>query len=159
MKRIEQFSVDIDKFSKRMIKRVMEAQQVACQKICDDIKSGAPVNTGAYKNSIKTSKTYVQGKKIVTRIYSNMTLYSDTNNTWNGVPLAAIIEHGTRPHFIRPHKPDGWLHWTDEDGEHFARWVWHPGTVANPHWSNALLRNQEYYKKTIRKAVGKRWIH
>ena len=159
MKRLEQFSVDISKFNKRMIRDVMTAQQEACQKICKDIKSGAPVDTGAYKDSIRVTKTYLQGKRIVTRIYSNLTLYSDTNNTWNGVPLASIIEHGTRPHFIYPHKPNGVLRWEDEDGVHFARWVWHPGTIANPHWSNALLRNREYYRKKIRKAIGKRWIH
>ena len=160
MKRIEQFNIDIDKFSRRMIKRVTEAQQTACQKICKDIKSGAPVDTGRYRDSIKCSKTFRIGNKIVTRIYSNLTLYSDTNNTWNGVPLAAIIEHGTAPHFIKPHKPNGVLRWEDEDGVvHFAKWVWHPGTVANPHWSKAILRNNEYYRRTIRKAIGKRWIH
>lgn len=160
MKKIEQFGVDIDKFSNNMIKRVMEAQQTACEKICKDIKRGAPVDTGAYRDSIKVSKTYRVGNQIVTRIYSNLVLYSDTNNTWWGVPLASIIEHGTKPHFIQPHKPNGVLRWEDSDGNvHFAKFVWHPGTVANPHWSNAVLRNREYYRKTIRKAIGKRWIH
>ncbi len=157
MKRIEQFSTDITKMSNRMIKRVMEAQQTACQKICEDIKAGAPVKTGQYRDSIKVTKTYILNNRIVTRIYSNLVLKDDTNLTWWGVPLARIIEHGTKPHFITPHKPNGVLRWEDENGVvHFAKWVWHPGTVANPHWSNAIQRNKAYYHKMIRKAVGKR---
>ena len=160
MKRMEQFQVDIEKFSNNMIKRVAEAQQTACQKICKDIKKGAPVKTGNYRDSIQVTKTYIVNNRMVTRIYSNVVLYSDTNNTWWGVPLRRIIEYGTKPHFIKPHKPNGVLRWEDDDGTvHFAKYVWHPGTVANPHWSNAILRNREYYRKTIRKAIGKRWIH
>lgn len=154
MKRIAQFNRDIRKMSNRVIKRVMEAQQTACQKICEDIKRGAPVDTGAYRDSIKVSKTYINQGKIITRIYSNMVLGGD-NPTWQNFPLAKIIEHGTKPHWITPRNPEGVLRWEDDDGVHFAKYVWHPGTIANPHWSNAIVRNNDYYKRQIRKAIGK----
>lgn len=157
MRKVSQFNTDIRKMSNRVIKRVTEAQQEACQKICEDIKRGAPVNTGAYRDSIKVSKTYINQGKISTRIYSTMTLGQryGGNPTWDSVPLAYIIEHGTKPHFITPREPDGVLRWEDEDGVHFAKWVWHTGTIAVPHWSNAIIRSRDYYARMIRKAIGK----
>lgn len=155
MRRTQRFAIDIRELSNRKVKKVMEAQQRACQKICKDIQKSAPVNTGAYRDSIKVSKTFIHYNRIVTNIFSNLTLGGD-NPTWQKFPLALIIEHGTKPHFITPKTPEGVLRWEDENGVHFAKLVWHPGTVANPHWEKALNRNREYYNKMIRKATGRR---
>lgn len=155
-RKIEQFNIYLQELSKKAEKRIMEAQQKACQKICKDIQRGAPVRTGAYRDSIKVSNTFRLSERIFTRIYSNMTLGGD-NPKWQNVPLATIIENGTKPHFITPRNPEGVLRWEDDDGTvHYAKWVWHPGTVANPHWSRALMRNKDYYRRMIRKAYGKR---
>lgn len=161
MRRIEQLSIDLQTWSNTRKKRVMQAQQEAGQKICEDIKKGAPVDTGAYRDSIKVSKTYINHGQIVTRIYSNMTLGSaNKSNTptlpqWENVAFAKIIESGTVPHFIYPRDPEGLLRWEDEDGVHYAKYVHHPGTAPNPHWTTAILRNRPYYRRKIRKALGK----
>ena len=152
MRRIEQFNKDIRKYSNRVKKRVIVAQQEACQKITKDIRRGAPVRTGAYRDSIKVSETYVLRGRVITRIYSTMTLGGD-NPTWQKYPLARIIENGTKPHYITPRNPEGVLRWEDENGVHYAKWVWHPGTIANPHWQRALLWNRDYYRKKINKAI------
>lgn len=130
----------------------MVAQQEACQKICRDIKRGAPVRTGAYRDSIKVTKTYQLHNRVITRIYSTMVLGGD-NPTWQKYPLALIIENGTKPHYITPRNPEGVLRWEDDEGVHYAKWVWHPGTTANPHWSRAISRNQDYYRRKINKAI------
>ena len=160
MKLVEQFNADINKMSERIINKVMSAQQEAGQKICKDIKIGAPIKSGSYRDSINVSETKLNGTRITTTIYSTMTLgqraSGEINSKWDRVPLAVIIEHGTKPHFITPKKPDGILRWKDDDGiVHYAKWVWHPGTIANPHWSNALVRNRSYYSRMIRKALRK----
>lgn len=161
MRLIEQHNKNLLKFSNQQKKRVAKAQQEACQKICKDIKRLAPVDTGAYRDSIKVSETTVTGNTtIMTSIYSKMTLGSaNTSNTptlpqWEDVPLALIIESGTKPHFITPRNPNGVLRWEDDDGNvHFAKWVWHTGTTPNPHWTKVVMRTKEYYKKMINKAI------
>lgn len=154
MKRIDQINATFIKLTDRTIKRVAEAQQEARQKICEDIKAGANVDTGAYRDSIKVAGTVIDGTQVYTDIYSRLTLGGD-NPTWQNVPLARIIENGTIPHFIEPRNPNGVLRWEDENGVHYAKWVFHPGTTANPHWSTALLKNRRYYRNMIRKAVLK----
>jgi hypothetical protein len=53
--------------------------------------------------------------------------------TPDGKPYPLYVEYGTRPHVIRPKRPDGTLHWVGNDGmSHFAKQVHHPGTRAQP---------------------------
>lgn len=151
----KQFTIRVRELSGRQIKNAMLAQQEVRNKICKDIKKGAPVDTGTYRDSIQVSSTKYENNRITTSIFSNLTLGGD-NPTWQNIPLALIIEHGTKPHFITPRTPEGVLRWEDENGVHFAKWVWHPGTRANPHWEKAFNRNREYYKRKIRKALGRR---
>ena len=138
----------------------MAAQQAACQKICKDIKRLAPVDTGAYRDDIRVSPTESNGDTISTSIFSTMTLGNinksgnPTLPQWQDVPLALIIETGTQPHFITPRKPDGVLRWEDDDGTvHYAKWVLHPGTKPNPHWTKVVTRTRDYYNKKINKAI------
>lgn len=58
--------------------------------------------------------------------------------TPQGEPLGLFMEVGTRPHVIRPKKPDGWLRWVSGGKVHFAKVVHHPGTSAQPHLRPAL---------------------
>ena len=46
------------------------------------------------------------------------------------MPYAKFVIGGTRPHPIRPKNAQA-LHWVAEDGDHFSRFVNHPGTKAN----------------------------
>lgn len=160
MRLIDNFERDLQKAYNNWVSNLMEAQQEACQKICEDIKEQAPVDTGEYKESIKVSETVRLGNIIRTEIYSGYTL-DDANKSdtptlpeWANVPLAVLIESGTRPHIITPRDPMGKLRWEDEDGIHFAKLVHHTGTAPNPHWTRAIMENQAYYRKKMRKA---RW--
>lgn len=59
--------------------------------------------------------------------------------TVHGAPYGLFVEVGTRPHVIRPKRPNGWLRWVGSDGRvHFAKVVHHPGTSAQPHLRPAL---------------------
>lgn len=161
MRPLEKFQQDLKKLYQREVESLMKAQQEACQKICEDIKAGAPVDTGEYKDSIKVSETVRIGDIIRTVIYSDYTL-GDANKSdtptlpeWEDFPLAQLIENGSAPHIITPREPDGTLRWFDDDGNiHFAKLVHHTGTAPNPHWQIAIMANQAYYRRVLRKA---RW--
>lgn len=164
MKRTELFQKNLIKFSNQQKKRVAQAQQKACQKICKDIKRLAPVDTGAYRDDIRVSDTETSNNggttSIKTSIFSTMTLgninHSNTPTLpqWENVPLALIIETGTQPHFITPRNPDGLLRWEDDDGNvHYAKWVLHPGTQPNPHWTKVVTRTRDYYRRMINKTI------
>jgi hypothetical protein len=53
------------------------------------------------------------------------------------VPYAGFVTGGTRPHPITVRNARA-LHWTDDDGDHFAVTVNHPGTKANKFPERAL---------------------
>ena len=56
-------------------------------------------------------------------------------------PVAAFIEHGTRPHTIAARNARA-LRFNTSGGVVFARSVQHPGTKPNPVLGNALERSQ-----------------
>lgn len=161
MKYSEHFTFQFKRLSESRLKKVITAQKNACQQICEDVKQGAPVRTGAYRDSIKTTDPKVtvltEGKnlqrtRIVTDIYSDCVLVTD-NPKWNGFPLARIIEYGTSSHFIFPRNAHV-LRWEDENGVHFAKYVHHPGTAPVPHWKIAMWKNKETYTTAIRRALN-----
>ncbi len=161
MKFSEHFTVSFRRLSDSRLQKVVKAQQTACQDICEDIKKGANVKTGAYRDSIRVSSPEVtvltntknlQTTRIKTEIFSNCVLRTD-NPKWDGFPLAKIIEYGTSQHFIYPRHAQV-LRWEDETGVHYARYVHHPGTTPNPHWKIAMWKNKDSYATAIRRALN-----
>lgn len=64
----------------------------------------------------------------------------NTAKTADGRPLAPIIEHGSRPHVIRPKKAGGMLVFEIKGETVFAREVNHPGTKPYRIMETALRR-------------------
>ena len=61
--------------------------------------------------------------------------------TPDGAFYGQFVREGTRPHVIRPRRPDGVLRFTAGSGEIvFTREVHHPGTAPNPYHRRALAQ-------------------
>ncbi len=78
-------------------------------KIVKEAKMRCPVDTGRLRSSITTKVT----NDFKVKVGSN-------------VSYAPMIEFGTEPHVIEPDTAEA-LNWEDEEGEHFAKKVNHPG--------------------------------
>lgn len=75
----------------------------------------------------------------------------------NAVPYALVLEHGSRPHLIRPRRAKtlSWLRVRgDEKTRVFARRVWHPGTRGY----RILARAMERGRRALDKRSFKRFL-
>lgn len=88
----------------------------AANEFLQTIRFLAPRDTGKYANSWA-----------ITKVESNYVEVSTPKGK-----LAVFLEYGTAPHPIFPKRKKA-LHWVDQDGEHFALYVRHPGTHPAPH--------------------------
>lgn len=149
MKNIESLSVDISKYGNRVIDNLIKAQRDTAKDLYKDVRLSAPVNTGAYRDSIKQSDTSFDGNTIRTSVYTDATVTDSLGREYN---LGKLIEYGTRPHLIEPVKAQV-LKFTIDGQTIFASHVFHPGTVANPHFQVSLQKNVPLYHFNIRKAI------
>ena len=149
MKSIASLSVDISKYGERVIDNLIKAQRETAKDLLKDVKLSAPVNTGAYRDSIQMSETTYDGSHIRTSVYTDATVMDSLGRTYN---LGELIELGTRPHLIEPVKKQV-LKFTIDGKTIFASHVFHPGTVANPHFQLSLQKNIPLYHFNIRKAL------
>lgn len=150
MKNIASLSVDISKYGDRVIDNLIKAQSNTAYVIQQDAKFYCEdMGTGAYADSIQISETEYDGATITTKVYSDATVSDLRGNTYS---LGELIENGTRPHLIEPLQAQA-LHFTKGGKDIFAKYVFHPGTVAQPHLIPALQKNIALYKSNIRKAL------
>ena len=149
MKSISSLGNDISNYGERVIENLINAQSNTAYVIQQEVKFFAPQNTGEYRKSIKLGKTEYSGDNIKTKVYTDATVTDSKGNEYN---LGELIEHGTRPHLIEPVKAQA-LHFTKGGEDVFAKYVFHPGMVAQPHFSIALQKNIALYKSNIRKAL------
>ena len=149
MKNIESLSVDISNYGEKAIINLIEAQRNTAKDILEDVKSLAPVNTGAYKESIKMESPFYENNIIKTSIYTDAIVSDSLGREYN---LGELIEHGTRPHDIEPTTKQT-LVFTINGETIFAKHVFHPGTVANPHFQLSLQKNVPLYRENISKAL------
>lgn len=149
MKNIASLSVDISKFGDRVIDNLIKAQSNTAYVVQQDAKFLAPVDSGAYRDSIELGETTYDGNVIRTSVYTDATVSDFFGNTYN---LGKLLEEGTRPHKIEPVRANV-LHFKKGGEDVFAKYVFHPGTVAQPHLLPALNRNIALYKANIRKAI------
>lgn len=149
MKNIESLSVDISKYGERVIDNLIKAQRDTAKDLLKDVKLSAPVNTGAYRDSIQMSETTYDGEYIRTSVYTDATVMDSVGREYN---LGELIEYGTRPHLIEPVRKQV-LKFTIDGQTIFASHVFHPGTVANPHFKLSLQKNIPLYRFNIRKAL------
>lgn len=150
MKNIASLSVDISKYGEKVIDNLIKAQSDTAYVIQQDAKFYAEsMGTGAYAESIQLGETTYDGNTIRTSVYTDATVSDSRGNEYN---LGALIEYGTRPHLIEPVNAQA-LHFTKGGEDVFAKYVFHPGTVAQPHFIPALQKNIALYKSNIRKAL------
>ena len=149
MKNIESLSIDISKYGEKAVINLIEAQRNTAKDILEDVKASAPVNTGAYKESINVSETLYENNIIKTSIYTDAIVSDSLGREYN---LGELIEHGTRPHDIEPATKQT-LVFTINGETIFAKHVFHPGTIANPHFQLSLQKNVPLYHNNISKAL------
>ena len=150
MKSIARLEIDLSKFGERVIENVKKAQSDTAYVIQQDAKFFAPVDTGTYRESIELGETTYENGTIKTQIYTHAIVTSELGGEYN---LGRLLEEGTSPHDIYPVNKT-MLSWQNANGEwRYARYVHHPGTVAQPHFLPALQKNVYLYKSNINKAV------
>lgn len=156
MRSIDQLSKSILDWGNLVEERLIKAQQETAQKICEDVKSMAPIRSGRYSSSIKVSETVFQDNKYRTMIYTDLLVGGD-NPRWQNVPLGALLEWGTGIQGATTNTyPHGYGYrltpWCYYD-EYLHQYVTTDGMIARPHFSPALFQNKNYYNKKIREAI------
>ncbi len=90
----------------------------------------APKETGRYAASIQMTEVERNGNEL------SITIFTDLDSGWNGVPLAEFLEHGTGIF-----REDGsgrqtpWVYYN----ERWQRFVFTRGQKPQPHWSPAYF--------------------
>lgn len=123
------------------------------EKVRDDIRALAPIDTGEYQSSINLSETVHNGNKHTIKIYT------DLNSGWNNVPLGCLLEWGTGTNgelsntyeHGYPYRQTPWVYFN----ERYNRWVFTHGNVAHPHFIPGLYSNIYTFEQSILKGVTK----
>lgn len=138
---------------KEAISKLINAQRETAEQIETDVKNSAPVGTGAYRDSIKVSETYLDRDTISTKITTNLVV-GPAKSTGKSYLLGQLLEHGTSHHAI----PNA-FGWGDIFGYNSFMYqatlnpYWHPGFTAMPHFQPALNKNKKLYRDNIGKAL------
>lgn len=137
-----QFTAKLDKFTNKVIENVKQAQMNTAFDIQQDMYNNAPVNTGAYRESIMVYEQQVSPDSISVEIGTDYKVQAKDGSTYL---LGYLLESGTRPHAIPNAFGFGENFGTEPD--------FHPGTLAQPHILPALNKNVRNYKDRIRNAI------
>lgn len=90
----------------------------------------APKDTGKYAASIQMTEVERNGNEL------SITIFTDLDSGWHGVPLAEFLEHGTgifREDGTGRQTP--WVYYN----ERWQRFVFTRGQKPQPHWSPAYF--------------------
>lgn len=155
---INQYSKRLLAFGEKARDRVAKAQHEFAEMICEEVKALAPVDTGAYRNSIVVSSTEWQGNSCSTRVYSDMLVGGDSEK-WKDVPLGCFLEWGTgsvgastnTQNHGYPYRMTPWTYYN----KRYGRWITTRGMVARPHFLPPMMLHKKEYSKKMRKAVWK----
>jgi len=172
MKTINELARSLEEKANKFVdEKVEKALQKTAQNIYDDVVSFAPGN-GRYKESIKIYPIEKDNKKMSVFIGSDLmvgpTKWGPTTDPWlgggysNNAPagtrynLGYLLEHGTYEHAI-PNAFGLGFYWsfTSKNGTFHKGTLdenWHPGTLAQPHYSIALEKNKKLFKDNIKLA-------
>jgi len=94
------------------------------------IVNTAPRDTGRYAESIQITDVERHGNEL------SITIFTDLDSGWHGVPLAEFLEHGTgifREDGTGRQTP--WVYYN----ERWQRFVFTRGQKPQPHWSPAYF--------------------
>lgn len=164
MKNIQELSIDLSKFSKKLEDRLIKAQEKTAKKIKKDVIKNLNVSGGKYLNSIQTSDTKYEQGTIKTQIYTDL-------KSKDGYVIGRMIENGTGIYALEPHightktffesQYQYWYVPANEVDRPIGKIVLIDGVefyVAKaqkpkPHWKPALDENMVTYKENIRQAI------
>jgi len=170
MKNIKRLNVDLDKFSKRLIHNLKQAQSETADKIKEDVVKNSGISSGEYIESIKKSPTKVNTDTITTEIYTDL-------KSKDGYFIGRMIENGTGIYALEPHightktfYDSGYKYWyvpADDVKRPIGREIEINGIKfyiakaqrPKPHWKPALEQNTDLYKQKIHQALeeAKKW--
>lgn len=105
---------------KRIQQKLLRLGLKIVQEAKMNITENGNVDTGRLRASLSAEVTDDFNVKVGTNVF-----------------YAPYIEYGTEPHEITPNEKAA-LRWEDEEGEHFAKRVQHPGTEPHPFLRPAL---------------------
>ena len=163
MKAIAEIGTDLEKFSKKFMTNLIEAQRETAEKIQQDAKNFSPKPEGEYASSIKVSETEVEEQTIKTSVYTDM-------KSEDGHFIGRMIENGTGIYALEPHIgktktffASGFQYWYVPTGK-VKRPIGQTITIngsdyyvakaqrPKPHFKPALYNNVQTYKENISKA-------
>lgn len=150
MKDVYRIVEKIDKFNNKLVDNIVKANEETAKIICDDVKELAPKDTGKYAESIKVGETTINRNTISTEVYTDMQVVSKRDG--DKYNLGFLLETGTSPHLIVPVDAQ-YLHFQIDGKDIFTKMVYHPGMVAQPHFSKGLYMNRLVYKQKLNKAI------
>lgn len=154
MKTIKDLENKLSNINNNIIKKLEETQRNTAETICEDVKSLAPSQTGAYRESITVKNTENNGNIITTGITTDITVTAKSSgNTYN---LGFLLETGTEIHAIP--NAFGWGDIFGYDSPQYERTLakdWHPGFMSIPHFIPALNKNKELYFRNIKEVLDK----
>ena len=121
-----------------LMKEALDATlHYATDKLYIEMRAKAPVKSGRLQNSIR--KGFIPRGRTV------------GPNT----PYDIYVEFGTQSHWILPRNASV-LHWVGEDGQdHFAKYVYHPGTRAHPYVRPAITVSRKPISDYLQRKVAK----
>ena len=139
-----------ERISEEKIKSILDT---AAEQVKNDIQNLAPVDTGAYRNSIVKSNVKKEGNN-----YS-ISIYSQLPSGWKGVALGYLLEWGTGIKGEQtnnydhgyPYRQTPWVYFNDR----YGRWVFTHGNIARPHFYPGLMLNKKYFRELVSKEIGK----
>lgn len=122
MARVRLDRADLNRSIRGASRRELET---TARQVMNRAKILAPVDTGRLRSSIR-----IESRRLLS-LRSVYTIGSD-------VSYAPMVHDGTRPHQIRPKRPDGVLRFRVGGRIVYAKVVNHPGTRARPFLDDAL---------------------
>lgn len=164
MKKVKEISKDLSKFEKRLIEKLIKAQDETAEQMRKDVIEKTGISTGKYINSIQKGETEYKNGKITTEIYTDL-------KSKDGYLIGRMIENGTGVYALEPHightktfHISGYQYWyvpADEVDRPIGKVILIDGIefyVAKaqkprPHWKPVLEEDIELYKLNISKAV------
>lgn len=164
MKKIKEFSNDLDKFEKRLKENLIKAQEETAEQMKKDVIEKLGFSSGKYVDSIKRGETECQNDKIKTEIFTDL-------KSKDGYLIGRMIENGTGIYALEPHightktfHVSGYQYWyvpANEVDRPIGKIVLIDGVEfyiakaqkPKPHWKPVLEEDIELYKENIKKAI------
>lgn len=145
---LDKLAVNLSMLVDKIPDTVNEAVEKTAQSIWEDVIINAPFKTGAYIDSIQVFPLEKTSDSVSCTVGTNYTVITTGKNPGIEYNLGNILENGTSQHAI-PGAFYGYKVYPE-----FGDWPdFHPGTVAQPHFTPALLKNEEVFKANLKQAI------